>query len=205
MQIEPMPNSKGEYRCWLSLSEQETLTTYYDDDLTRQVAIRLMLHGLRSDEVTRVARSHIRRLDADEEAYKLRIWESKTDYRECPISSELRTTLVALSSAQGTRGGRADAPVVDVTTKTLGRWVEEAVEDIADEDDEPEDWRKVTCHDLRRSWATSTYYRLHASDVAKSIIMRWGGWSDEDTFETNYLGREPDDLAAELMHDAGLN
>jgi integrase len=193
-----------EYRCWLSLSEQDRLKTYYQDDLERQVAVRLMLHGLRSDEVTRVSRAHIRRLDADEESYKLKIPEGKTGYRECPISSELRTTIVALSSAQGTRGGRADAPVCDVTTKTLSRWVDEAVESIANKDEETDDWEHVTCHDLRRSWATSTYYRLHASDVAKSIIMRWGGWTDEDTFETNYLGREPDDLAARLMHDAGL-
>ena len=203
MQIEPMPNSAGEYRCWLSLSEQDRLKTFYQDYLTRQVAIRLMLHGLRSDEATRVARKLIRRLDSDEEAYKLKIPEGKTGYRECPISNELRTLINALSSAQGTRGGRADAPVCDVTTKTLSRWVDEAVEAIADETGN-EDWRHVTCHDLRRSWATSTYYRLHASDVAKSIIMRWGGWTDEDTFEKNYLGREPDDLAARLMHDAGL-
>ena len=90
-----------------------------------------------------------------------------------------------------------------MTTKTLGRWVEEAVEAIA-EDSGNDDWRKVTCHDLRRSWATSTYYKMHASDVAKSIIMRWGGWTDESTFEENYLGREPDGLAAKLMTEAGL-
>lgn len=203
MQIEPMPNSEDEFRCWLSESEQDCIKQYYMDDLTRQVAIHLMLHGLRSDEVTRVVREHIRRLNADKEAYKLRIWESKTDYRECPISNDLRTTIVALSSAQGTRGGRADAPVCDVMIKSLSRWVNEAVESIACETGNS-DWEHVTCHDLRRSWATSTYYRLHASDVAKSIIMRWGGWTDEDTFEKNYLGREPDELAARLMTDAGL-
>jgi hypothetical protein len=65
MQIEPMPKSEGEYRCWLSLSEQETLKSYYEDKLTRKVAIWLMLHSLRADEVTRVARSHIRKLDSE--------------------------------------------------------------------------------------------------------------------------------------------
>jgi hypothetical protein len=34
--------------------------------------------------------------------------------------------------------------------------------------------------------------------------MRWGGWDDETTFRENYLGRVPDDLAADLMSDAGL-
>jgi integrase len=198
-----MPTAEGEYRVWLSESEQDALASYYADDLVRQVSIRLMLHGLRSDEVTRVARSHIRRLDAEDEAYKLRVPEGKTGYRETPLRASLRTQLVALSGAQGTRGGRADAPVADVTTRTLARWVDEAADALAEETGE-ENWQHVSCHDLRRSWATTTYYRLHASDVAKSLLMRWGGWSDEETFEQNYLGREPDDLAAELMGEAGL-
>lgn len=62
----------------------------------------------------------------------------------------------------------------------------------------------LSAHDLRRTWATHTYYRLNASDTAKSVLMRWGGWDDEQTFETNYLGREPDGLASELMETAGL-
>ncbi|GGC49910.1 site-specific integrase [Haloferax sulfurifontis] len=203
MQIEPMPNSEGEYRCWLSESEQSRLASYYAEDLQREVAVRLMLSGLRSDEVTRVAKQDVRKLDADDEAYKLRIWASKTGYRECPISERLKTLVYALSSAQGTRGGRADKPVCDVTTKTLSRWVDEAVEAIADETGN-DDWRKVSCHDLRRSWATSTYYKLFASPVALDLVRRWGGWSDAETFRANYLGREPDDLAARLMTDAGL-
>ncbi|TMT85816.1 site-specific integrase [Haloterrigena sp. H1] len=202
MQIEPMEKA-DEFRCWLSESEQDLLKGHYADNLERDVAIRLMLSGLRSDEVTRVAKQDVRELDSDEEAYKLRIWESKTGYRECPISERLKTLIYALSSAQGARGGRADEPVVNVTTKTLSRWVDEACEAIAD-DTGDDDWREVSCHDLRRSWATSTYYKLFASPVALDLVRRWGGWSDAETFRKNYLGREPDDLAAELMHDAGL-
>lgn len=117
MQLKPMEKS-DEYRCWLSLFEQDRLKTYYVDNLERQVAIRLILHGLRSDEVTRVSRAHICRLNADEETQASHPrWE--TGYRECPISNELRTTIVTLSSAQRTRGGRVDASACDVITRVF--------------------------------------------------------------------------------------
>jgi hypothetical protein len=34
--------------------------------------------------------------------------------------------------------------------------------------------------------------------------MSWGRIEQSKTFEQNYLGREPDDLAAEMMKTAGL-
>lgn len=199
MQIEPMPTD-DDYRCWLSAREQEALIDHYDEEPQRQLAIELMLDGLRSEEVPRVAVDDVRQLDAEPEAYKLRIWESKTDYRACPISRETRKRMVMLKNVRGIRQGE---PLLDVSDRTIQRWVEYAREDLAAQDDEPDDWRHVSSHDLRRTWATSTYYNLD-SHYAVEVVMRWGGWSDRDTFVENYLGREPDHLAAEMMEEAGL-
>lgn len=101
-------------------------------------------------------------------------------------------------------GGRKDIVLVDVDRRTVQRWVTNAGEALAEETGN-ENWNKLTAHDCRRSWATTTYYRLSGSkDVSQSVIMGWGGWSDASPFESNYLSRGPDSLAIELMDDAGL-
>lgn len=199
MQIEPFAEDDG-YRCWLSEREQEQIVQYYTEEPKRRLAIELMLDGLRSEEVPRVSKNDFRKLESEREAYKLRVWTGKTGFRESPVSRETKQRAVMLANA---RGLRQDEALVDVTDRTVQRWVSGAAEDLAGETS-IEDWHHVSAHDLRRTWATSTYYSLHASDVAKSLVMRWGGWSDEDTFEENYLGREPDELAAEMMDEAGL-
>jgi integrase len=199
MQIEPMPKDDG-YRCWLSEPEQNRIADHYAEEPQRQLAIELMLDGLRSEEVPRVSKKDFRQLESEEEAWKLRVHKSKTGYRETPVSCNTRQRAVMLSNA---RGLRQDAALVDVNERSIQRWVKWAAEDIADETGD-EDWNHVSAHDLRRSWATSTYYALNASDVAQSLVMRWGGWSDADTFAENYLGREPDELAAQMMEEAGL-
>jgi integrase len=194
-----MPKRDG-YRCWLSETEVTILVNHSSEEPQKRLALELMLDGLRSEEVPRVTKQDFRRLDADEEAYKLRIHESKTGYRESPVANETKQRAVMLANA---RGLRQSEPLVDVTDRTIQRWVTSAAENIAEETVD-DDWHHVSAHDLRRTWATTTYYSLHASDVAKSLVMRWGGWSDEDTFANNYLGREPDALAAEMMVEAGL-
>jgi integrase len=206
MQIEPFPEDDG-YRCWLSRREQDRLTTYYTEHPTRRLAIELMLDGLRSEEVPRVEPQHIRSLDVDEEAYKLQIptakatVEDKTGWRECPIATDTRQRAIMLKN---TRGLRRDEPLVDKSKRQIQRWVTKAAGELADEGGEPDDWGYVTAHDLRRTWATYTFYRLFGNPGAIEVIMRWGGWRDRDTFRENYIGREPDDLAVELMDQAGL-
>jgi integrase len=197
MQIEPYDNKDG-YRVWLSENEQETVREHYEEDMEKRLAVELCMLGLRSEEVTKVSKEHIRRLQSGEEAYKLRVWESKTGYRETPLPKEVKQMITMLASAKDLK---KDEPVIDVTKRTVQRWIKAIGE--ANEEDNPE-WQHLSAHDLRRTWATHTYYRLNASDTAKSVLMRWGGWDDEQTFETNYLGREPDGLASELMQTAGL-
>ncbi|MFW5949953.1 MAG: hypothetical protein ACOCR6_01200 [archaeon] len=101
------------------------------------------------------------------------------------------------------RGIRKDEPLLDVSDRPIQRWVEYAAEDLQDDPDEHDDWQYVSAHDLRRTWATSTYYRLD-SHYAVDVVMRWGGWSNRDTFVDHYLGREPDHLAAEMLDAAGI-
>lgn len=147
-----------------------------------------------------MSKEDLRRLDVDEEAYKLRIWQSKRGFRECPSSCDTRRTAVALTNAKDLR---QDQPIVDVTERTVQRWVTNAAEDIAERPDESDDWVHVPAHDLRRTWATCTYYILSGSR-AKEVVMSWGGWQDEQTYSEDYLGREPDGVAVELMDEAGL-
>jgi len=199
MQIEPMPEDDG-YRCWLSPSEQDQLVEYYSEEPRKQLAIELMLDGLRSEEVPRVATRDFRRLDSEEEAYKLRVREGKTGWRECPVSNETRQKAVMLKNA---RSLTKEDPLVDVSARTIQRWIADyAGPDLVDETGNT-DWQYVSAHDMRRTWATSTYYSISAP-YALEIILQWGGWEDRDTFVSNYLGKEPDHLAVEMMDEAGL-
>lgn len=200
MQTEPMENEDG-YRVWLSANEQDTLIEYYDEDLDKQLAVRLGLLGLRASEIVNVAREDIRRLDSDDEAYKLKIQDSKTGYRETPLPRETKQQIQMLSSAKNLK---KDEPVIEQTKRSVQRWISSASSSLADEPEEPDEWEHLSAHDLRRTWCTWTYWQLGASDRSKDIIMRWGGWTDEQTFSQNYLGREPDDLAAEMMEKSNL-
>jgi integrase len=198
MQLEPMPESDG-YRCWLSDYEQEQLLEHQKETPERQLAVRAMLHGLRSDELSWVRTGEIRELDAEQEGYKLRIRDGKTGYREAPVSRELVQQMRMYKNATSTRKNK---PLVTASKRSIRRWVSKASDELADETGD-DDWREVSPHDLRRTWATSTYYALD-SVHAVDIIMRWGGWSDRDTFTNNYLGRETDSLAVEMMEQSGL-
>jgi len=193
-----MPESDG-YRCWLSEREQEQLLEHIKETPERQLAVRAMLHGLRSDELSWVRTGEIRELDAEQEGYKLRIREGKTGYREAPVSRELVQQMRMYKNATSTRKNK---PLVTASKRSIRRWVSKASDELADETGD-DDWREVSPHDLRRTWATSTYYALD-SVHAVDIIMRWGGWSDRDTFTNNYLGRETDSLAVEMMEQSGL-
>lgn len=198
MQIEPMPES-DQYRCWLSDGEQTSLLDQLTETPTRQLAVRAMLHGLRSDELRWVRTKCIRSLDAGLDSFKLRIRDGKTGYREAPISRRMAEQMRMLRNATSTRKTKS---LIDTSKRSIRRWITTAGEALADRTGDG-DWLKVSPHDLRRTWATSTYYALdthHAVDM----IMRWGGWIDRETFVQNYLGRETDPLAAEMMEEAGL-
>ena len=200
MQLEPYDSKDGR-KVWLSEFETERLTEYYADDPQKKLAVELALCGLRGDEITRVEFGHIRQLSTEQEAHKLTVPSGKTGHRETPIGNDTVNTARIYRNAAGVR---KDEPLVDVSTKTIRRWVARAGDDLASKYNDKSGWQYLTTHDLRRTWATSTYYRLNSSPVALDLVMSWGGWEDESVFRSNYLGKEPDELAVQLMNQAGM-
>jgi len=211
MQTRRYPEKDGR-RVWLSRGEQDRLLDVFDEDPEKQLAVRLGLCGLRADEVVAgegrpgVCREHIRALDSDREAWKLEVPVSKRAARETPLPGETKRLL---NTTANVRGLRKDEPVIDAGKRSIQRWVSNAAADLAEEEPAKR-WDDVTFHDLRRSWATDTYYSLSFAGVsiAETLVMGWGGWamteSGRRTFRENYLGPEPDHIAAEAIHTAGL-
>lgn len=66
MQTRPYPEKSGR-RLWLSRTDRDLLLNHYADDPQRELALRLGLHGLRSDEVVNVAPENFRPLDGDDD------------------------------------------------------------------------------------------------------------------------------------------
>jgi hypothetical protein len=83
-------------------------------------------------------------------------------------------------------------------------WIYQARENLSEETGN-ETWEDVGLHDLRRTWATETYYTLAYSGVpnAEQLTMSWGGWKMNKTgmesFREKYLGPIPDNVTAEAM------
>jgi integrase len=192
MQIRSYPEKDDGRRVWLSRDEQTRLEDYYSERPRRELAVRLGLCGLRASEVVEVARDDLRSLDGGEVA-KLRVQNSKRGDRETPVPTRLASDLRTVANA---RGLSSSDPVVDRDSDTVTRWVRNAAEDLAS--DGVDGWRHVRPHDLRRTWATETYYSLSLGGVppAEELVMGWGGWrmteSGRQTFRTNYLGPTPD-------------
>jgi integrase len=127
----------------------------------------------------------------------VQIWESKTNYRECPVSVDTKKKAQMLKNIQGLK--KTDS-LVDVSTRTSQRWVKDAAEAIADGS---KYWEELSAHDLRRTWATHTYWRIDG-DRSREVVMSWGGWSDVQTFSESYLGTVPDSVAIDIIQEAEL-
>jgi len=87
-------------------------------------------------------------------------------YRETPIPTELATTI---STVADVREASTSAPLLDVTTRTLRRWVKKCALELVETTDD-EGWRYLSFHDLRRTWATS----VGSKDVDVLVLMEWG-------------------------------
>lgn len=178
MNLEDYPDQDG-MKVWLSEREVQQLLDQFEDT-EKRIAMQLAVRcGLRSAEVLDVAPDHVADTDA---GTMLRVWSSaKTDkYRETPIPPNLATTIRTVGDV---REKPTNAPVVDASTRTLRRWIDNATSDLHDETDEP-GWKFVGMHDLRRTWATS----LRSEDVDAMVVCDWGGWDDLDTFLDHYRG-----------------
>jgi integrase len=225
MRTRPYEDKDG-LRVWLSAEEQSALTNVYErgdvtDRTKRHLAFRLGLNGLRSDEIVRtengdgpkpgVRAASVSPLEAsrpadgprhaDPPVWTLTVPHGKTGARDVPISRSLAQSV--LDYADG-RGLDDEEELVDVSTRTIRRWVEDARERLADRagPDSPTSWTAVGSHDLRRTWATDCYYALTLADVpaAETLTMAWGGWrqssAGRETFRLNYLGAPPESVVA---------
>lgn len=190
---------------WLSRGDVDRLLSVYGDEQPRRhLAIQLGLHGLRSNEIVRVSKQDFRRLtdprDATPEAWSLEVRESKTDagVRGCPAALGMKRHAFSVANA---RELAQDAPIVDVTTKTVRNWVADAAGRLADVDDEPDAWEYVTPHDLRRTWGTDTFYSLaaHGVPIAEQLTLAYGGWESARTFRRRYLGPVPDHITLDVL------
>lgn len=79
--------------------------------------------GLRSHEVLDGSKSNIQPMDVDGE-FKLRVWQGKGEkYREAYLPADLATEVRSYANAVGLDD---EEPIVDVTRRTLQRWVNAA-------------------------------------------------------------------------------
>jgi integrase len=180
MRTEPYDNQDGR-KCWLSRDEVELFLEKAREAGTREeIALSLGARcGLRASEIVGVKPVNLDSHDVVGARIEVTEEVSKTNLpREVPISPRLRSLI------QGYAGdSEPSEPIVDVTTRTVERWVNRAAERCQAETGN-EKWRFVGPHDLRRTWGT----QLVEQEVEPGLIMQWGGWSDWSTFREHYLG-----------------
>ncbi|WIV66572.1 site-specific integrase [Natrialbaceae archaeon AArc-T1-2] len=170
-------------RVWLEQTEVQLLLSKLPKRETEQhIGVKLGCKGgTRRAEAAAVTPIDVVRNSNG--TYHLRIWsdvEKTGEYRETPIPVELATEINTLANAKGLD---PDEAVLDVTPKTLYRWVKRAAERCYAETGD-EGWLYVDYHDLRRTWGT----HLLEQGVLPSVVMTWGGWTDWETFLRHYLG-----------------
>lgn len=211
MQVRSHSKDQTTKKIWLSHEEKERLLEVHRDYPMRQTALRLGLHGLRTVEIMGVAKDHFRELDESDSVFKLYIPESSaksttsqgSDARETPISERLYRNARIYANSTGKNNGE---PLMDVGKRSVRRWIESARSELYEETGES-GWRWVSYHDLRRTWATDTYWSLAfaGNPAAEELTMSWGGWSKTatgiETFRESYLGPVPDHITIQAAED----
>lgn len=179
MLTRPYDDADGR-KVWLSAAETDQLLAAADGP-TRRLAIALGARvGLRSAAAVAVTPDDLKHTDAGP---MLRVREPVAKggrYRETPVPPVLAREI---ETAAQHRDAPSDDPIVDVTTRTLRRWVEDARTQLHADTGDP-DWQYLGYHDLRRTWATA----LKSADVDPMLVCDWGGWSDLETFLEHYRG-----------------
>lgn len=173
-------DGREDMKVWLADQEVEQLLEVASDaGVDHYIAIGLGVRcGLRSAEVLDVTPRDVQKTTAGR---MVRVRDGKGGkYRETPIPTELATTI---STVDGVREEPSTEPLLDVTTRTLRRWVERAALELVETTDD-DGWRHLSFHDLRRTWATS----VGSKDVNELVLMEWGGWEDIETFLDHYRG-----------------
>jgi len=167
-------------RVWLSQDETEMMIEHPEDQRHRLAFSLGARAGLRSHEIIQVTPDDIWN-DSEAGGWYLKVPEGKGDkYRETPIPDSLAGEIRSIGQW---RDESTDQPLIDSSTRSLRRWVQQAREEIAAEAGDDR-WLYLSTHDLRRTWAG----QLANSDVKETVALRWGGWNDLDTFLNHYRG-----------------
>jgi integrase len=180
MRRKPYPEREDGMRVWLAPGEVDELLDVVGTSNQRQVAVSLAARcGLRRQEIVGVTPADLVEGSTGEDALRVRKPVAKFGhYREVPVPEPLAARIDALDDLRD-----QDDPVVDVTGKTVYRWVTSAGEYLAREHAD-EGWLDLDVHDLRRTWGT----HLLEQGVLPSVVMDWGGWRSWETFRKHYLG-----------------
>lgn len=190
-------DSSDEVKCWLDFpSEIELLEDRArSKDWEREIAIQLMSRvGCRVSGVLSAKPCNLQ-------------WNSKGEYWEIEIKGKnteggAKKTRLAyvpdevkrnLDRYASERDIEDSQPYLNKSKATIRRWVREARDDLAEE--YGSNWKYVSSHDLRRSWAT---YHLVERAVNVRVMMEIGGWSDYQSIEP-YLGKPTPNKIAEEM------
>lgn len=180
MRMKPYPDRDGK-RVWLS-SEEIELVIDEAENTEQEIAMKLAARcGLRRNEIVQVTPGDI--VTSEKGNYHVRIWEDVAKhehYRESPVPDDLATQINTIVDVTGIDD---EEPIVDVTDKTVYRWVKRACRGMQHETGDV-GWEHLDVHDLRRSWAT----HVLGEGVLPSVVMSWGGWHDWETFRKHYLG-----------------
>jgi len=192
---------------WLSPRDQQLLLDHLGDEYPiRRLGLQLGLHGLRTDEVVQVEPRHVQELHAEGHEYRLMLPDGKTGRRELPISPDIRDNIKYRKNFGNIR---QDDPVIPVSKRSMRDWIQQAREELAGLEDDDR-WLNLSMHDLRRTWATDTFYSLAVAGnpIAEELTMSWGGWRHTDagreTFRKDYLGPVPDHVTADAMQHLSL-
>jgi len=166
-------------KVWLDQQEVQQLLDAAEDTEQR-IAFGLGARcGLRSQEWLDVEPRHVTDTSM---GTVLQVPAGKGDkYRETPITTELATAIRTVGDIEGDD----TTPVIRSasSTRVLRKWMARARDRLADEHEKPE-WRDVSPHDLRRTWAT----QLRAAGCDPLVVLNWGGWEDLETFLDHYQG-----------------
>jgi len=199
MQTRPYDKKDGS-RIWLSRDEQNELLEIVEERPRRRIALQLGLHGLRTDEIMRVKPGHVRDIESRQngsEKFVLEIPSGKTGKREVPLDTDLRQRIRYLKNADQDLGKHD--PIITVSKRSVRNWITDARDELG------EDYAQLGMHDLRRTWATDTFYSLafEGVPIAEELVMSWGGWkmtaTGRETFRENYLGPVPDHVTAQAL------
>ena len=180
-------------KVWLDDSEATTLQrTLEKRAWKRGIAGTLMLRcGLRSEETTTVTPGDVIR-GKDGESWFLEVQGKNTKggektTRKTWLPADVERELFNYARQNDIND---EEPYLPYTPRTVQNWITNdhgtdgegtgAADVLSRKDDETDDWKHVSSHDLRRHWA---HHHLVEERVPVRVMMAVGGWSSYSAIE----------------------